>query len=96
MALKKAIIASDVSAIPESVLDGKTGILVPPKDPEALAEAIAKLLSDKNLSLTLGEAGYHHLQDHFTVKKMVEATEAVYAQTIKNTSFYAESLGKTT
>lgn len=78
MALKKAIVASNVSAIPESVVDGKTGILVPPKDPEKLAEATVTLLNDHELRLSMGEAGYIHLQDNFSVQKMVTATETLY------------------
>jgi glycosyltransferase involved in cell wall biosynthesis len=82
MALKKAIIASNVSAIPESVLDGKTGLLVPPKDVDALAGAIRKLLNALGLARTFGEAGYTHLQQEFPVKKMISTTEAVYLEVL--------------
>lgn len=78
MALKKAIVASKVSAIPESVVDGRTGILVPPKNPEKLAEAILTVLNNHKLSVSMGEAGYTHLHHNFSVQKMVTATETLY------------------
>jgi glycosyltransferase involved in cell wall biosynthesis len=82
MALKKAIVASSVSAIPESVIDGKTGILVPPRHADRLAEAILMLLNDRHLVKTMGESGYEHLQEHFTVQHMIRATETVYTNVI--------------
>lgn len=86
MALKKAIVASSVSAIPESVIDGKTGILVPPRNAERLAEAMLILLRETNLAHTMGEAGYRHLQENFSVQKMVEATEALYTSLTPGTA----------
>ena len=82
MALKKAVIASNISAIPESVQDGQTGLLVPPKDVEALAQAILTLLRDPQLSQRMGEAGFKRLQTHFTVEKMVRETERVYLEAL--------------
>ena len=82
MALKKAIVASAVSAIPESVLDGETGILIPPQEPRQLAKAILALLHDKDLSRAMGESGYSHLQACFSVQKMVSATEVLYTRLV--------------
>ena len=80
MALKKAIVASRVSAIPESVLDGETGLLVPPKDPERLAQAMLTLLRDPDLARNMGENGYTRLQKNFSVQKMIAATEHMYCE----------------
>ncbi len=82
MALKKAVIASNVSAIPESVISGETGIIVPPKNAERLAEAMLTLLNDHNLAQTMGKAGYKHVQENFSVQKMVQTTEALYTSLI--------------
>jgi len=82
MALQKAVIGSRVSAIPESVQDGQTGILVPPKDVEGLTNAMLTLLRDPALARSMGEAGLKRLQTHFTVDKMVHATERVYLETL--------------
>ena len=86
MAYKKPIVASNVSAIPESVLDGTTGLLVPPKDAEALGLALAKLLRNTPLRQSLGEAGYRHLQEHFTVETMVTRLTTVYHEVLTQTT----------
>lgn len=83
MALKKAIVASQVSAIPESVVHGETGFLVPPKDPGQLAEAILKLLQNPALRHRMGEAGYTRLHTCFSVANMVAETENLYIRLIK-------------
>ncbi len=57
MAAGKPVIASEVGGVPELVLDGETGLLVPPEDPAALAAAMRKLAGDPDLRLRLGGAG---------------------------------------
>ncbi len=59
-AMGKAVIATNVGGLPEIVLDGRTGILVPRRDPEALAEAIRALLRNPDRAATLGAAGKEH------------------------------------
>lgn len=78
MALEKAIVASRVSAIPESVVDGQTGLLVPAQNPDQLAEALARLLKSPELAQHMGRAGYERLTQHFSVPQMVSATETLY------------------
>ena len=57
MALRRPVVASAVGGIPEMIEDGLTGLLVPPRDPEALATAIVRLLRDHSLADTLGRMG---------------------------------------
>ncbi len=78
MALKKAIVASNVSAIPESVRDGETGVLVPDQQAGALAEAMRTLLSQPDLAREMGASGYARLIDEFSVVKMVNSTMSLY------------------
>jgi L-malate glycosyltransferase len=78
MACAKPIVASRVGGIPEVVMDGKTGILVPPKDPDLLAEAIVRMMQDRALAASMGGAGYTRVTERFTVERMVEETLAVY------------------
>jgi glycosyltransferase involved in cell wall biosynthesis len=78
MACAKPIVASRVGGIPEVVADGVTGLLVPPKDPDLLAEAIVRLLQDRALVESLGAAGFERVRHRFTVERMVEETLAVY------------------
>ncbi|RMG85009.1 MAG: glycosyltransferase, partial [Chloroflexi bacterium] len=72
--------ASNVSAIPEVVADGETGILVPPRDSEAIAQALRLLLADKALRRHLGLVGEDRLETHFSVGRMADETLNLYRQ----------------
>ncbi|GAK53750.1 glycosyl transferase group 1 [Candidatus Moduliflexus flocculans] len=78
MALKKPIVASNISAIPEVVLDGATGRLVPPRDVESLTAAIREFLISPEKRTQCGMAGYARLQNEFTVQTMVRQTASAY------------------
>lgn len=78
MAFKKPIVATRVMSIPEIVEDGKSGLLVPPRNPEALAEAIVQLLKDKDRSKEFGKRGHEILLSKFSTERMVEETERIY------------------
>ncbi|RMD60363.1 glycosyltransferase family 1 protein [Candidatus Parcubacteria bacterium] len=64
----------------EIIVDGKSGVLVPPGDPIALAEAILELYKDDKLRHRIGEAGRQRIQNVFTVQRHLEAHERVYEQ----------------
>ena len=72
-----------MSAIPEIVDDGTTGLLAPPGDSEALAEALSLLLADPQRGRTLGEAGRQRAHDKFSVAQMTERTIAVYEGVVR-------------
>lgn len=78
MAARLPIVATRVSAIPEIVVDGQTGCLIPPQDPESLAQAVIGLLNQPARRAQMGEAGYQRLVQEFSVAKMLDRTEAVY------------------
>ena len=78
MALSRPVVASNVGGIPEMIQDGVTGILVPPHDPPALAEAIVRLLRDHQLADTLGRAGHDLVHDRFCVQLMAKAVQDLY------------------
>lgn len=65
MALGIPVVATDVGGNSEIVEHGRTGILVPPADPNALAEAIISLLADRNLAMRLGKAGQQSVRERF-------------------------------
>lgn len=72
-------VASRAGGIPDVVRDGETGVLVPPEDPQALADALAGLWSDEARRLRFIEAGRRHAAEHFTADAMVEGTLRGYA-----------------
>lgn len=80
MALGRPIVATRVGGIPEIVVDGETGVLVPPGDHRSLAAAIGALLSDTERARTMGHAGQDRVQDAFTVESMVGGYLALYGR----------------
>jgi glycosyltransferase involved in cell wall biosynthesis len=83
MAAGRPIVASRVATIPEVVVDGETGLLVPPGDPVALAEALAELAHDAGRARQLGEAGRQRLRQRFSIEKMVGDTELLYRELVE-------------
>jgi glycosyltransferase involved in cell wall biosynthesis len=80
MACSRPIVATRTGGIPEVVDDGVTGLLVPPRDEAALADAIVDLLGDAARRQRMGEAGLARVNEKFTVERMVAGTAAVYAR----------------
>lgn len=80
LAAGRPLVASAVDGTPEVVIDGETGLLVPPADPLALAAAIERILADPPLAARLGEAGRQHVQQNFGLRRQVEETIAVYRE----------------
>lgn len=81
MSASKPVVASNISAIPEVVSDGITGILFTPKNSVALAEGF-KFLEDKEVRLRFGIAGKEKVKTHFTLDKMIDQTLIVYDRCI--------------
>ena len=77
---RSAVVAADVGSVAEVVRDGETGLLVPPEDPGAVAEAIRRLLADEGLRRRLGEAGRRLVLERFTAAHMTRAFEALYRE----------------
>ena len=80
MACSRAIVATRAGGIPEVVVDGETGLLVPPRDHAAMAQAILRLLEDRPLRQQMGAAGFIRVSTRFTSERMVAGTAAVYAR----------------
>jgi glycosyltransferase involved in cell wall biosynthesis len=74
------IVASRAGGLPEAVADGVSGLLTPPGDPAALADALHRLLADADLRHRLGAAGRARILAEFSVDAMVEGNLAVYRQ----------------
>lgn len=78
MACGKPIVATTAGGIPEVVKDGTTGLLVPPRDHEAMAAALVMLLTDDTARRAMGAAGGARVRGHFSAERMVQDTLAVY------------------
>ena len=82
MACETPVVASAVGGILEVVEDGVTGLLVPPARPDALGDALNKLLSDRDARRAMGKAGRRRVEEHFSWASVAERTERVYAEAI--------------
>lgn len=75
---RRAVVASAAGGLPEIVVHEETGLLVPPDDPAALAEAIRRVLRDDALARRLGAAGRARMLEHFTMARHAEQMEALF------------------
>jgi L-malate glycosyltransferase len=78
MAAGKPVVATSTGGIPEVVLDGVTGLLVAPRDHQAMAAAIVRLLKNPSLRQRMGEAGAARAREKFSADRMLEQTVRVY------------------
>ena len=79
LAANRPVVASNVGGIPEMIVDGENGLLVPSHDPSALAAATALLLTDHALATRLATAGHQLVHDRFCLDYMLRDIEAIYA-----------------
>jgi len=84
MALGKAVVATDMGGNREAITDGKSGLIIPPNNPGALAEAILKLYRDKSLREKLGQQARKRVEKDFTMQKMIKELETFYLDLLKN------------
>jgi glycosyltransferase involved in cell wall biosynthesis len=80
MALRRPVVATAVGGVPEMIEHGRSGLLVPPHDAEALAEAISRLLADHPLADMLSRAGHDLVHARFSLTHMVAAVSGIYEQ----------------
>ncbi len=72
---KTAVIAANQGGMLETVIDGETGMHVSPHDPEEIADAMRKLLNDREYAIRMGEKGHQHVMQHFTFSHFVNRFE---------------------
>ena len=80
MAFGRPVVATAAGGIPEAVVDGVTGRLVPVGDPGALATALLEVIADPARGREMGAAGRRRFLERFTDDRMVENTLRVYAE----------------
>lgn len=76
------IVASDVGGVREAIRDGKDGLLVPSKDPRALAEAILSLIDDGDRAARIADAARTRVEREFTHRRMLEGTIQIYREVL--------------
>lgn len=80
MALGIPVVASDVGGLAEIVVPGITGLLVPPADPAALADAVESLLDDTGRARKMGAAGLARAESEFSVGRMIDESLSLYSR----------------
>lgn len=80
------VVATAVGGVAEVVLHEKTGLLVPPDDPDDAASALLRIAEDPTLARSLGERGKAHARQHYSLEVMLDRSEAVYRQLYANGS----------
>ena len=83
-AFKKPVVVTDVGNFSEVVENGKTGFIVPPKNANALAEAIIRLLKDDKLRREIGENAYKAMKEKFSWDDIAQKTLEVYKEAIED------------
>lgn len=78
------VVATSVGGVVDIIDDGKTGLLVLPKDPDGMARAVVRVLNDKKLAAQLTEAAKQKLQEEFTLEQMASQTLKVYAELLNS------------
>jgi glycosyltransferase involved in cell wall biosynthesis len=78
MAAGLPVVSSSVGGLPESVIDGETGLLVEPDNPEALANGMLKLIENKELPRRMGDVGAARAKEHFSWEAVVVSLNSLY------------------
>jgi glycosyltransferase involved in cell wall biosynthesis len=86
MAHGRPVVASEVGGLRDLVVDGETGLLVPPRDVSALREALERLLADRDLRRRLGTAGRERIKDHFSWDRFGSETIQAYEDAVGSTT----------
>ena len=84
MAMARPVVGTRINAIPEVVVHGSTGLLVPAQDPRAMSQAIISLLQNPQKARVFGQAGRRRVQELFTLDHQAGQTEALYRQLLED------------
>ncbi|MDA8660016.1 glycosyltransferase [Luminiphilus sp.] len=82
MAASLPMVVTNVGGNAEAVIDGETGLVVPSKNPKALAAALEKLILDKELRQSMGSAGLKRVHERFSLDACVDAYEALFNEVL--------------
>jgi glycosyltransferase involved in cell wall biosynthesis len=83
LAVETPVVATALEGMPELVEDGATGLLVPPRNPEALAQAILRTLENPARAKAMARAGRKRVEERFSTRTKIERTEALYRRLVE-------------
>ncbi|HEX2167085.1 MAG TPA: glycosyltransferase family 4 protein, partial [Longimicrobiales bacterium] len=86
MAAARPVVATRVGAVADAVVEGITGLIVPPRDPDALAASLRPLLADPTLRLRLGSAGRERARERYSADHAITALIEVYQGLVSGSS----------
>jgi glycosyltransferase involved in cell wall biosynthesis len=86
MATGLPVVATNIAGIPDQVVDGETGYLIPTGDARALAERVRRLATRPDLRKRMGEAGHRRASENFSATEMVDRTQSVYKELLEEQS----------
>lgn len=89
MSASKPVISTNVSALPEIVVEGETGLMVPPENPGALASAMQVLVQDAGMRERFGKAGFERAVSNFSLDAMFRKTVKIYEQVLQQRKIQA-------
>src|SRR5258705_10493383 len=78
LAVETPVIGTNLEGVPELIADGETGLLVPPRNPDALAQAILRMLENPTRAKAMARAGRKRVEAHFSMSQKIQRTEALY------------------
>jgi glycosyltransferase involved in cell wall biosynthesis len=87
MAMGKPVVATEVGGIPELIKNGRSGLLVPPKNPEALATAIRDLISNDQLAAKMGQAARNFVMNNHSIVKIAQKWQTLYLSILREKGF---------
>ncbi len=96
MASARPVVSTRLAGIPELIVDGETGMLVPPSDCTALARALEQLLRDSELRLRLGHAGRARIEEHFRIEQTVAPLLEMFEQSCSRRRTHGISASRST
>jgi glycosyltransferase involved in cell wall biosynthesis len=83
LAVETPVIGTNIEGIPELITDGETGLLVPPRNPEALAQAILRMVENPTRAKAMARAGRKRVEQQFSTAIKVDRTEALYRRLLE-------------
>ena len=80
----RAVVTSDVPGCRDAIIPNKSGLLVPPKDSEKLAEALNYLINNKDVRISMGKTGRILAEEKFEIKKIIKQHIDIYKKLCEN------------